>query len=568
VRRLPLFLITLASLVSLAACADRLDVPFSIGDTDAVAIVHENTLENGRTGESVATSEYVLARDTEVPPTAQDFAIRPIDGAVLRTARIEGRDGQILGERDFSDFAQLEDQREYRIVLPAGASVTGFSLSYVAETEKAPFSYVGFRDHAAGLSVQEERVIVGAGALSASGQLRAPALEQAPPSGRHVRIAFREPPSADPRFLSLAYTLAPPTGDADAAPATDRAGRLPTASVSVSCGSAASTRDFQLTLRPGRHAVYLHDAVLGCTPTTVELTGVPGRAQVEEILFGTVNSAEHAPIPSDLGLVGSYYPRSAWRQSDYELFAWNLYPSILIFDMRSYEVQSRFFKRLAFFVEKRGFRGEMLSDAELAARHGWNAHNYRPEDLAGFYNVADVEGLALNAEERLLREILLANGVLRRGGNKELTAGRGGILSVSQESHPVLRELLLSHEAYHGVFYANRAFRSGVNAQWELLSEAEREFWRRMLSYLTYDPNDSYLMVNEFQAYLLQQGVDRARGYLRGTVARRFSARRGDNYVEAFLAEHPRTFERAAQRMDALLFQTAGLVAGDVFCLR
>ena len=116
---------------------------------------------------------------------------------------------------------------------------------------------------------------------------------------------------------------------------------------------------------------------------------MPGRTQVEEILFGTVNSAEHAPIPSDLGLVGSYYPRSAWRQSDYELFAWNLYPSILIFDMRSYEVQSRFFKRLAFFVEKRGFRGEMLSDAELAARHGWNAHNYRPEDLAGFYNVAD-----------------------------------------------------------------------------------------------------------------------------------------------------------------------------------
>ena len=89
-----------------------------------------------------------------------------------------------------------------------------------------------------------------------------------------------------------------------------------------------------------------------------------------------------------------------------------------------------------------------------------------------------------------------------------------------------------------------------------------------MLSYLTYDPNDSYLMVNEFQAYLLQQGVDRARGYLRGIVARRFNARRGDNYVEAFLSEHPRTFERAAQRMDALLFQTAGLVAGDVFCLR
>jgi hypothetical protein len=568
VRRLSPLLISLASLVSLAACADRLDVPFSIGDTDAVAVIHERTLEEDRDGESVTTSEYVLARDTEVPPTAQDFAIRPIDGAVLQSARIKGVEGRILGERDFSDFAELGDAPEYRIVLPEGASVAGFSLSYVAESETAPFSYLGFRGHVAGLSVEGERIVVGAGALSASGRLLSPAPAQAPPNGRRLRVAFRTPPSVDPSFLSLSYALAPPADAAVGASATDRDRPLPTASVSVSCGAGESSRDFQLTLRPGRGAVYLHDAVLGCAPTTVELTGLPGRAQVEELVLGTVKSTDHAPIPSDLGVLGWYYPQSAWRQPDYELFAWNLYPGILVFDMRSYEVQSRFFKRLAFFVEKRGFRGEMLSDAELAGRHGWNAHNYRPEGLAGFYNVAAAEGVALNQEELLLREILLANGVLRRGDNQELVAGRGGILSVSQQSSPVLRELLLLHEAYHGVFYANQAFRSGVDAQWESLSDAEREFWRRMLSYLTYDPNDSYLMVNEFQAYLLQQSVDRARGYLRGTVAQRFDARRGDDYVEAFLAEHPRTFERAAQRMDALLFQTAGLEAGDVFCLR
>jgi hypothetical protein len=553
VRHLPPLLIVLVSFVSLAACADRLDLPFSIGETGTVTLFHEATVEEGAGAAEVRTSTYRLARNTEVPPPERDFAVVPAGGAKLRSIRVFGAEDQLLGERELSGFAELEDDPEFRIALPAGSSIARFDLTHAGEIEGPPFSYVGLREHTGGVVAEGERVVVGTGAIEVSGALLTPAAQAESRPDRSVKLTFREPPSAPTRFLAVTYT----------------SHHLAPVRVSVACsGTGGRSRDFELTFRPGRHTVYLHEALLDCVPGRIDLDGLPGSSQIEEVVVGTTEGTEHAPIPSDLGIIGSFYPQSAWRQADYELFAWSLYPEVLVFDTRSYEVQSSFFKRLAFFVEKRGFRGEMLSDAELAGRHGWNAHNYRPEGLARFYNVAAAEGVALTDEEMLLREILLANGVLRPAEGRSVAAGTGGILSVSQESYPVLRELLLAHEAYHGAFYANTAFRDGAFAQWESLSQAEREFWRRMLSYLTYDPSDRYLMVNEFQAYLLQQRVDRARGYLRGSVAQRLDARRGDEYVDAFLEEHPRTFEVAARRMDELLFQTTGLEAGDVYCVR
>ena len=78
------------------------------------------------------------------------------------------------------------------------------------------------------------------------------------------------------------------------------------------------------------------------------------------------------------------YDPEHWRQPDYELFSWTRFPGILIMDTASYAVQSRFFKRLAFYVEKRGYRGRLIPEEEFAGLHGFNAHDYRAEDLARF----------------------------------------------------------------------------------------------------------------------------------------------------------------------------------------
>ena len=54
-----------------------------------------------------------------------------------------------------------------------------------------------------------------------------------------------------------------------------------------------------------------------------------------------------------------------------------------------------FFRRLSYFVEKKGFRGSLMTNSELEGMHGWNAHDYRPEDLALFYTVADKQDFPL-----------------------------------------------------------------------------------------------------------------------------------------------------------------------------
>ena len=72
--------------------------------------------------------------------------------------------------------------------------------------------------------------------------------------------------------------------------------------------------------------------------------------------------SQGSPIPADPADILSYRVES-WRNSRYEVFSWDAFPEILIFDTANYAVQDRLFKRLAFFVEKTGFRGRLSTDA-------------------------------------------------------------------------------------------------------------------------------------------------------------------------------------------------------------
>jgi hypothetical protein len=119
-----------------------------------------------------------------------------------------------------------------------------------------------------------------------------------------------------------------------------------------------------------------------------------------------------APIPADPGQILTW-DRASWRKPDYELFSWSRYPRVLIMDTASYEVQDAYFKRLAFFVEKAGHAGKLESLAALADQHGYNAHDYRPEDLARFFNEAKKDPGGLSAEENALARILAEDGVLK-----------------------------------------------------------------------------------------------------------------------------------------------------------
>lgn len=322
----------------------------------------------------------------------------------------------------------------------------------------------------------------------------------------------------------------------------------------------------RLEVLPGRREYHLH---LHDWSGPVVL-GLAGRGETALRSFRLRELAPQEPVPADMAQILTY-PRRQWRQEGYELFRWSAYPRILLFDTEDYRYQARMFRRLAFFVEKAGFRGTLLTNAELANRHGWNAHNYRPEGLADFYNAVAESSFPLNEEELILREIVLREGVLLQDSETgTYEPGVGGVLSVSQESWSLLRELLITHEALHGVYYEEPDFRLGVEAMWDnQLSDDEREFWRFFLRFMTYDPDDTYLMQNEMQAYLLQFPLAEISGYFNGRIANRLRAGvpHRSSYIDQFFASRGGSFSVYAAQLNDLLFQLTGFLGGDFLAL-
>ena len=227
------------------------------------------------------------------------------------------------------------------------------------------------------------------------------------------------------------------------------------------------------------------------------------------------NNYGNGPIPADTNSILNY-PVASWRNSRYEVFCWDAFPEILIFDTANYAVQDRLFKRLAFFVEKAGFRGRLASDAEIAELHGWNAHDYRAEDLASFFEAARKSNFPLLVEERELESILLSTGVLKRNPSMQIVPGRGAIVSISRESDRVdrsLRPRFMVHEGFHGIYFIDEDFRNFSRQRWEVFPAAAKKFLLSFFEFQAYDTRDTNLVINEFMAHVLQQPVAQAAWY-------------------------------------------------------
>jgi hypothetical protein len=241
------------------------------------------------------------------------------------------------------------------------------------------------------------------------------------------------------------------------------------------------------------------------------------------LTIGAERTFPAMPVPADPGIVLDY-PQELWRDPRYEVFRWDAFPQILIFDTADYEIQNTLFRRLAFFTEKAGFRGRLLSDAEIAGLHGWNAHDYRGEDLAAFFELARKTGFPLLPEERELEEILLEAGIILREGGGRLVPGEGALISISRESPDYLRSQFMIHEGFHGLFFIDEDFREFSSRRWENLSPQAKRFIRSYFDYQHYDIGDAYLMVNEFMAHCLQQSASQAPRYFGENLAGRLAA--------------------------------------------
>ncbi|MBQ9630699.1 MAG: hypothetical protein IJR49_03845, partial [Treponema sp.] len=75
---------------------------------------------------------------------------------------------------------------------------------------------------------------------------------------------------------------------------------------------------------------------------------------------------------------------------------------------------------------------------------------------------------------------------------------------------------LLAHEGWHGIFFTDEKFRNVVASIFYTMDENARNFllgyWQSQAT-LNYDIDDSFLVQNEFMAYIMQQGVSEIANY-------------------------------------------------------
>ncbi len=294
------------------------------------------------------------------------------------------------------------------------------------------------------------------------------------------------------------------------------------------------------------------------------MQGVPFQSSTNAEYAQTQDSVYKA-VRTDPGLILNYNTKN-WRVKDYEVFEWDRYPGILLFDILNYDIQNDFFRRLAYFVEKRGYKGKLWSDEVLADKHGYNAHDYSAESLAAFFNKATEENFKLNKAEQTLKKILIVNGLLIPDGDY-VKAGEGGIVSISQESDNALRTKLLAHEAWHTLFFRDEDFRNFVAAVYYTFDADSRQFlldFFESQSGLGYDIEDEYLMHNEFMAYILQQGLKYVPEYFVGRT-NLYSVRVFTPELSQYVRDtNAKGFEDAAVILNDYVLDVYGISGGNV----
>ncbi len=450
------------------------------------------------------------------------------------------------------DGVNSSDTVSFSIPLDPGTRFDGFELLSSAGERKSPNQlplFAGLGNAVAGVTF--------APAPSLDTRIRVSARSGNPSAALIFDISRLTVASDGIVKVSLEYAYTPDPNDP--------------AKVSLIAGRGGNSTVFDVRLRKGGATLYLYEGMCGFVPGSVEILVEGNGFSLTSLSVSKVSrdiDERYQPLTIDMGgVIG--YSSGQWRTEDFELFLWNLYPKMLIVDTISYAVQSDFFKRLAFFVEKADSAGELLTDEALEGKHGWNAHDYKAEDLARFFNTAAEEAFPLGEKERLLEEILEKNGVIRKAQGRWLP-GEGGLIALSQESPPHLRDLFMAHEGYHGIFFSDIRYRNLSFSIWNDLSALEQRFWREFLLLREYNAQDEYLVVNEFQAYLMQVPLEKLDAYYwKYTVPGLARAvPRAASLVAELKALYPDTFHRSAETLETFLLETAGIGAADLFCLQ
>ncbi len=250
---------------------------------------------------------------------------------------------------------------------------------------------------------------------------------------------------------------------------------------------------------------------------------------------GAASAADTSKVSANAGTLPHLQTYAQWvsgRADDWRVGRLASNPKIWMIEFPSLAAQGQALNRIAALIEKRDTpRERVLDDPALAAaivKSGDTpdtylfGHDYAADALARFFALAQRQRITLNAGERRLHGLLLAERLwteTARGAAPAVPLHALVTFTTVQPDRPdtlvdesvdaVRREAILRHELSHGEFFTNAAYRAHCWAFWKRLSDKERSRFRAFLNGLDYEPTHEALMVNETQAFLMHTPDER-----------------------------------------------------------
>jgi hypothetical protein len=217
-------------------------------------------------------------------------------------------------------------------------------------------------------------------------------------------------------------------------------------------------------------------------------------------------------------------------------------PDIVVIDFPNLNVQGLMLDRVAALIEKAHLpRDRVLDDVALneaiyncgdTIESYYYGHDYKAADLQKFYDLAVADGVKLNPDELWLKALLKQLGWLTPGANGAVITLPGAVDPITEE----MRAVILHHEISHGAFYTVPAYEAYSIAFWNSLTPADRAAFTDFLGRQGYDTNNTNLMLNETQAYLI---FTRDPRFFNGSVVG-MSQAEIDTLRDGFIAGMPR----------------------------
>jgi len=184
-------------------------------------------------------------------------------------------------------------------------------------------------------------------------------------------------------------------------------------------------------------------------------------------------------------------------------------PAIVVIDFPNLTIQGLMLDRVAALIEKAHLpRDRVLDDVALyeaiydcgdTIESYYYGHDYKAADLARFFRLAVQDKIKLNPEELWLRRLLVQLNWLTPGASGALITLPGAAPPITQE----MRAVILHHELSHGAFYTTPGYAAYAAAFWSSLTQIDRDAFTNFLGREGYDTNNTNLMLNETQAYLI-----------------------------------------------------------------